>query len=510
MAYSQKLVPVTFPAPRKTLLFGILTFWGLVGVCLVSLFLGEVGFGGGGSTRYYLIPWCIATGAVIAAPSVYLFYKGRFDPFHPLVFPAWSYFFPGFFIGGLVFAAGISQPYFLAFIQDESYNLPLTFAYVMLGYGGLTIGFALPYGRRIGTWVGSKLPSWKIPDERIVFPALVLLVLGLANTVLAFIQGVIGFQKIEEIGIFDGIIFLLSLFLLESQFILWLYIFRSKSFGFLQIGILAVLIISGLARSAFQGNRGSLLQILVLVGFAYTFSGRKLTGKHYALGGVLVTFALVGGMIYGTTFRSIKESQEQVSFDQYAGVIATTIDRLSDQDIGTSLSTGFSALAERIDAVSPLAVVVSNYEALAPYEEIWGINDNIYVDTVTFFIPRVVWPDKPVSIEPSKYADLYFNFPENAFTITPMGDLLRNFGPIGVPLGMIFLGLLMRVLYSSLVEGQPFSFWRSTLFYMILINAISFEGVFSLIIPLIFKVGLVTVLGVVIVNVCAEAIKTSR
>jgi len=91
-----------------------------------------------------------------------------------------------------------------------------------------------------------------------------------------------------------------------------------------------------------------------------------------------------------------------------------------------------------------------------------------------------------------------------------MGDLLRNFGPIGVPLGMIFLGLLMRVLYSSLVEGQPFSFWRSTLFYMILINAISFEGVFSLIIPLIFKVGLVTVLGVVIVKVCAEAIKTSR
>src|SRR6476620_3832889 len=151
MAYSQKLVPVTFPAPRNTLLFGILTFWGLVGVCLISLCLGEVVFGGGGSTRYYLIPWCIATGAVIAAPSVYLFYKGRFDPFHPLVFPAWSYFFPGFFIGGLVFAAGISQPYFLAFIQDESYNLPLTFAYVMLGYGGLTIGFALPYGRRIGT-----------------------------------------------------------------------------------------------------------------------------------------------------------------------------------------------------------------------------------------------------------------------------------------------------------------------------------------------------------------------
>src|SRR6478672_7550330 len=173
-------------------------------------------------------------------------------------------------------------------------------------------------------------------------------------------------------------------------------------------------------------------------------------------------------MIYGTTFRSVKESQEQVSIDQYATLVSNTFDKLMDQDPGTILVNGFGALAERIDAVSSLAVVVSNYEALAPYEEAWGINNNIYVDTVTFFIPRVIWPDKPVSIEPSKYADLYFNFSENSFTITPMGDLLRNFGPIGVPLGMIFLGLMLRVMYASLRENQEFSFWRTVLFFMLL------------------------------------------
>ena len=508
MAFPQSLLSQAAPPSRRNLAFAILTFWGLVGVCLISLFLGEFGFSEG-SNRFYLIPWCVATGIVIAAPSIYLFYKGRFDPFHPLVFPAWSYFFPGFFIGGLLFAAGLSQPYFASFIQDESYNIPLTFVYVMLGYGGLVIGFALPYGRRIGSWLATKLPVWNIQTEKVPLAGLILMLLGLANTVLAFIQGVIGFQKIEEIGAFDGIIFLLSLFLLESHFILWLYIFRSKSFGFLQTCILAILILTGLARSAFQGNRGGLLQIFILIGFAYTFSGRKLTARNYALGSVLIVVALIGGMVYGTTFRSIKESQEQISVDEYANMITTTVDRLSDQDIGTSLYTGFSALGERLDAVSPLAVVVSNYEALAPYEEIWGINDNIYVDTVTFFIPRVLWPNKPVSIEPSKYADLYFNFPENAFTITPMGDLLRNFGPVGVPIGMIFLGILMRFLYATLIEGQTFSFWRATVFYMILINAISFEGVFSLIIPLIFKVGLVSLLGVAIVKVCASVFRKS-
>ena len=484
------------------MIYAILTFWGLVAVCLATIFISEFGFGDQ-SSKYYLLPWCLATGAVIAAPSIYLFYKGQFDPFHPLVFPAWSYFFPGFFIGGLVVAAGLSQPYFLSYIQDESYNLPLTFVYIMLGYGGLTLGFAIPYAKRFGQALGRRLPKWEITTEKIAFPALVLMAIGLANTLIGFALGILGFQKVQEIGIFDGIIFLLSLFWIEASFLLWLYVFRSKHFGIAQVLITGVLLIAGLTRSAFQGNRGGLIQLIVLISFAFVFSGRKLTGKHYAAGSVLVILALIGGMIYGTTFRSIKESQEQISFDQYVTVVSSTFDKLLDQDPGTILVNGFSALAERIDAVSSLAVVVSNYEALAPYEEAWGINNNIYVDTVTFFIPRVVWPDKPVSIEPSKYADLYFNFSENAFTITPMGDLLRNFGPIGVPLGMIFLGVILRVLYAALVEDQPFQFWRATLFYMIFTNAISFEGVYSLIIPLIFKVGIVAFFGLLIVRFLA-------
>src|SRR5262249_52993196 len=148
-------------------------------------------------------------GAVIAAPSIYYFYKGQFDPFHPLIFPAWSYFFPGFFIGGLVVASGLSQPYFMAYVQDESYNLPLTFVYIMLCYGGLTLGFAIPYARQFGSWLGNLLPEWQMSTDRIAIPGLLLLAIGLGNTILAFAQGLLGFQKVQEIGTYDGILFLL-------------------------------------------------------------------------------------------------------------------------------------------------------------------------------------------------------------------------------------------------------------------------------------------------------------
>src|SRR5437868_2377184 len=288
--------------------YAILFLWGLAAVGIFSILLGEFGFSDP-SSKFYLFPWCLATGTVIAAPSVYLIYKEKFSPFHPLVFPAWSYFLPGFFVGGLVLAAGLSQPYFLTFVQDEHYNLPLTFVYIMLGYAGLSLGFSVPYARRIGGWIGNHLPKWEISTEQIAFPGLLLIVLGMANTIIAFADGILGFQKAEVINSYDGIIYLLSLLWLQGSFLLWLYIFRSKQLRFSHLLIIAVLLSTTLTKTAFQGNRGGLLAIVIDISFAYVFSGRRLTKKHYAFGSVLVILALLGGMIYGTTFRSVKESQ---------------------------------------------------------------------------------------------------------------------------------------------------------------------------------------------------------
>ena len=486
------------------MLYPIIFLWGIAAVVLVTLLGGEFGFGDH-SSKYYLLPWCIATGAVVAAPSVYLFNKGEFNPFHPLIFPAWSYFFPAFCIGGVMLASGLSQPYFLSYVQDEYYNYPLTFVYIMVGYASLTLGFAIPHARRIGTSVSNWLPKWELSTEEVAVPGLALLGLGLASTILAFVQGILGFQKVQDIGAFDGILFLFSLFWLESTFLLWLYIFRSKTHRIGQFLIIALLLVTSLTKSAFQGNRGSLIQILIVVAFAFVFSGRKLTVKHHAFGAILISLALVVGMIYGTTFRNVKQTQEQMSIDEYAGVVFGALDKIGDQDIGTTLATGIGSIAERLDSVSSLAVVVSNYEALAPYEEIWGINDNIYVDTVTFLIPRAIWANKPISIEPSKYADLYFNFSENSFTMTPMGDLLRNFGPIGVPLGMILLGFIIRIIYAALIENQEFSYWRTTVYFMLL-TTISYEGVYGLIVPYMFKIGLTAIVGMALVKVMAQAL----
>lgn len=446
----------------------------------------------------FLMPWIILLGFVLAAPSFYLYYKGRFDLFHPLVFAAWSYFVPAFFVGGLILAAGLSQPYFLSFVEDERYNLPLTIVYVILGYGGLSVGFFLPIGKKIGSRIKRRLPVWDWKPENLYLPGILLLLIGIGNSILAFGMGILGYQKVDVVGAYDGLLFLLTLLWLEASFILWLCIFKARSININHCFVIILLLSTALTKSAFQGNRGSLFQLFILIACAFIFSVGSLKLKHKVTGAILLILAIVVGMIYGTTFRQIKQSEARVSTDEYIENIGQTFDKLLEQDLVDNLAEGVAALAERIENVSSLAVVVSNYEKLEPYEESYGLKDNIWNDSITFFIPRPLWVNKPVGSEPRKYADLYFNYSENSFTVTPMGDLLRNFGPIGVPLGMILLGFILSMIYTALIEDQVFSFWRTTMFYMLL-TTVSYEGFYGTIIPYLIKYGLVSFLGILFI-----------
>lgn len=504
----QKFRPVLLPRDRNTalllpvLIIGAIIFAGGLGVLILTDDTANP------FKEMYLLPWALVVGAVVSAPSIYLLYKKRFNLFHPLVFAAWSYFIPAFFFGSLILASGLSQPYFLTFVEDERYNLPLTMVYAALGYAGLTVGFSMPLGRNIGGRISKWLPSAAWNSEQILFPGMALLVFGLMNVILGFAYGILGYQKLEEIGAYDGLFYLLTFFWLEATFLLWLYIFKAKNLGFNQFAIAGILILVALTKSAYQGNRGSLLQVCVLITCAFVLSGRQIKFQHRVLGGTALALAILVGMIYGTTFRNVKESEAKVSIDVYSEYILNTFDKVFEQDLGQSLGQGFTAMAERLDAVSSLAVVVSNYEKLAPFEESYGLDNNIWNDSIYFIIPRPLWQDKPVASDSHKYGDLYFNYSENSFTITPMGDLLRNFGPIGVPLGMMLLGFVIRIFYAALIENQDFSFWRATLFYMLL-TSVSYESFYGTIIPYICRVGFISIIGLLIIWFFVKKPKTS-
>jgi hypothetical protein len=457
----------------------------------------------------YLLPWIIGLAVVFLVPSAYLYYKGRFHFYDPLVFATWMYFFPMFVIGGLTLTAGWSQPYFLSFIQDAEYNLPYTVVLVALGFAGLAVGYLAPFGSKVGAAISSYLPTRDFDTSAMLIPGLFLMFVGALNTAAALFLGVIGYQKSEVVDSYTGIIFLTTLFWMQGSFILWYLIFRNGKFNVRSAVLVVLLLGTTFGRALFAGNRAALLQVFLIVVLAFLLAGGRFNFRRSVLAGVVLSVSLIVGMIYGTTFRNVKGTESRVSMDQYTENIFQTFDQVGRVDLSGSLEFALMGLAERMETLSSVAVVVSNYEQLQPYEESYGLDNNIWKDISTFFIPRLLWSEKPFASEPRRYSDLYFNYGENSFAITPMGDLLRNYGPIGVPVGMFLFGIMIRFIYRALVENQPRTIWRATMYFMLVIT-ISYEGFYGTLIPMLFKIAFTAVVGLLIVGLVARSMGHQR
>jgi hypothetical protein len=156
-----------------------------------------------------------------------------------------------------------------------------------------------------------------------------------------------------------------------------------------------------------------------------------------------------------------------------------------------------------VENLSSLGVVVANYEKLASYEASYGLENNIVNDLYTSFIPRFVWADKPPTSDARAYSDLYFNFGENSFAISPFGDLLRNFGPVGVPLGMMILGIYLRLIYSTLIDTPYPAMWKKVAYFPLL-TLVSYEAFYATIFPSVVRNCFVLIISLFIVNLIVK------
>ncbi|MEQ1763868.1 MAG: hypothetical protein ABL984_12085 [Pyrinomonadaceae bacterium] len=491
-------------APDRNLTVGI----GLMALAVIATGLATAILGGLLDTFQYsfLLPWIIGLGCVMAAPMVILYYRGELSLANPLVFATASYLAPAFVVGGLFLAGGLSTPYLLTFIQDPQVDLPFTVVLVGIGHIGLSLGYFFSLGPKIGSFIARNLPIADYPSDALVFPGLLLLGLGVANTVFAFMIGLLGYQISTESSTYDGLIFLSTLWRSEASFLLWLLIFRQQKLTTFWRVIATVLVAINVGMALFAGNRGSLAGAFIAGVLAFVLTGRKLNARQGVFATVTLAACLLVGIVYGTTFRNIKGTEAQQSIEQYSDTVVRTFETVGSNGGLGDAGIMVQNFAERIDALSSVAVVVSNYEQLRPFEEGYGLDNNIYKDTVTFLIPRALWPEKPVASHARLYSALYFDFGESSFTITPMGDLLRNYGVIGVPIGMFLLGFLVRIIYRALVEDQPKIVWRCV-FYFMLLTSISYESFYGLILPNLFRTGVSAAIGVALVLFLAHIVK---
>ncbi|MDI1241236.1 MAG: hypothetical protein PSX80_04880, partial [bacterium] len=450
----------------------------------------------------YILPWTLLSAVCVLAPSAYLLYIRKFNLFHPLVLEAWIYVFPAFIVGSFFLAFGWVDPYYLSLIDDPTYNLPLSLVYISVGFLGLTAGFFIPVGQYVSDLIAPRLPAWHWRPGQVWLPGTLLLCIGISFNVLAFLQGLVGYQKSVKVEPFDGLLSFLVAVLGVGTLLLWLGVFSTKRRGPVFYGIIVVLLILVPVNAAVAGSRGSLLSSLIQIAYCFVAAGRKLNLRVAFAFGVIGLLALVLGMAYGTSFRNIKGSEARTSSGDYFGQVVATIDYFSTEDPNIVIQQTAEALTGRIENLSSVAVVVANYERLAPYEESYGLENNILNDFYTSFIPRFIWNEKPRTSDPRALGDLYFNYGENSFAISPFADLLRNFGPIGVPLGMFVLGIYLRSVYAALIDTPHPEMWKKVA-YFVLLPAVSYEGFYAAIFPTTLRLVLVLAITLWLTNLIA-------
>jgi hypothetical protein len=80
-------------------------------------------------------------------------------------------------------------------------------------------------------------------------------------------------------------------------------------------------------------------------------------------------------------------------------------------------------------------------------------NGNRYVLLPALVIvPRPLWPDKPILNDGLEFSHTYWEIPVNTETATPLtqpGDLLRNFGPGGVMVGLALWGAFLGAVLAA-------------------------------------------------------------
>jgi hypothetical protein len=78
--------------------------------------------------------------------------------------------------------------------------------------------------------------------------------------------------------------------------------------------------------------------------------------------------------------------------------------------------------------------------------------------TVLGFIPRAIWPDKPIGLgkELTRYTDGVFYSLDSGHSVTPtlLGDFYVNFGWFGIFIGGLLFGLALRVISEYAVRGM--------------------------------------------------------
>lgn len=210
-----------------------------------------------------------------------------------------------------------------------------------------------------------------------------------------------------------------------------------------------------------SGVKSELAFTLLAVAVAYT-AGRGRVSRRAVVAGVATLAVLVP---LNLAYREgIVSSAATGSFSPLAAVrrlpqlaAETYLGKSAD----TTLSGSADFASDRFREVDNLALIMQRSPSDIPFRS----PVELLLGPVTGLVPRAVWPSKPLLSTGYAFSQEYYNLPAGLYTssaVTIPGDLYRHGGWAVMVLGMVVMGMTLRVVEKCC---RPYDDVRLSLFY---------------------------------------------
>jgi len=405
------------------------------------------------------------------------------DLFQPLNYASWIFFLPEFVVPGVIFALTSLDSEMSGLLNDRDAEASVAMACALLGFCGLALGYSRRWFR-----IRTTPSQFELPAASLRTLSLTLLVLGTISQVAAFSLGVLDYSFSVDIAVLVATYSLFAQFTLAAHAIIWFAIFNGEH-GWRFLGVLSIA--CWLFEAAISASRAAFLWPVLLLLATYQYAKPNIPVRRIALRfSVPIVVALILGLAFGTIYRRVKVEnvgrEATLASADLSVILKATYTELSFMSAKEIASLSTEVFLSRLDAVSNLAVILRDRDKNLAAERSAGITNNILRDAFAGFIPRVLWPTKPAAGNAEEIGYVYFGSAQTSPTITYMGDLYRNFGRVGVFLGMFILGLFLRGVYASLIEGHTLTPLRVASF-LFLMRAVNYESPISPLFPILLR-----------------------
>jgi hypothetical protein len=158
----------------------------------------------------------------------------------------------------------------------------------------------------------------------------------------------------------------------------------------------------------------------------------------------MVTLLLVLVFVVFPFYNTFRYTDARIAQTTRLEATADTIGRWNSDHY---LQQSLGAFKERLALVNSVAIVIRDVGRWVPYAK----GETLFYPTVAFFVPRVLWPEKPMLTLGREFGRTFRVIPEadrkTFIAATVPGELYWNFDLPGIVFGMALWGIAMRALY---------------------------------------------------------------